>query len=430
MIVNCAGLTVGGPDVLAAANITGTYTLVRAMLLAETPARLVHLGSAAEYGRAEPGVPLSESAPPRPGAPYGATKLAGTRLVELGRAAGLDAVVLRVFNPVGAGAPESGLPGRVAAQLRRALAGDAEVRLGPLDAVRDFIDARDVAAAVLAAAHAPALPHAVLNIGSGTAMPARTLVKELIAVTGYAGPVHEDSAGLGAIRRPGLAAGRHRAWPAWTSTGGRAGTWRLRWTTCGRQAVRRRSTDRMQLDTPRLVVPAYFRPDLKPDDWELLAQHGPQVRLVILNMANGPGTGPDPAYAHALDRLRQAGVAIAGYVDTNYGQRQPREALAELEIVPEVVQRGRRVLRPGLHHRRAPRLLRRAVPGRPLRRCPGGDVQPRRASARGLRRARQPARHLRRPVAVLPSARRATVDAVPAGRQVLPRRVRGAAGEL
>jgi NDP-hexose 4-ketoreductase len=194
-IANCAGLTVGGPDVLAAANITGAYTLIRAMLLAETPARLVHLGSAAEYGGAEPGVPLCESAPPRPGAPYGVTKLAGTRLVELGRASGLDAVVLRVFNPVGAGAPETGLPGRVAVQLRRALAGEAEVRLGPLDAVRDFVDARDVAAAVLAAAGAPALPHAVLNIGSGTGVPVRTLVKELIAVTGYTGPVHEDSAG-------------------------------------------------------------------------------------------------------------------------------------------------------------------------------------------------------------------------------------------
>ncbi len=194
-IANCAGLTVGGPDVLATANITGTYTLVRAMLAAGTPARLVHLGSAAEYGGAEPGVALNESAPPRPGAPYGTTKLAGTRLVELSRAAGLDAVVLRVFNPVGAGAPESGLPGRVAAQLRRALDGGDQVRLGPLDAVRDFVDARDVADAVLAAAGAPGTPHAVLNIGSGTGVPARTLVKELIAVTGYAGPVHEDSVG-------------------------------------------------------------------------------------------------------------------------------------------------------------------------------------------------------------------------------------------
>jgi nucleoside-diphosphate-sugar epimerase len=194
-VASCAGATAGAPDALAAANITGPYTLVRAMQLAGTRARLVHLGSAAEYGGAEPPDPLDESAPPRPGAVYGVTKLAGTRLVELGRAAGLDAVVLRVFNPVGAGAPDGSLPGRVAAQLRRALASGADVRLGPLDAVRDFVDARDVAAAVLAAAAAPALPNAVINVGSGTGVPARALVKELIAVAGYDGPVHEDSAG-------------------------------------------------------------------------------------------------------------------------------------------------------------------------------------------------------------------------------------------
>jgi NDP-hexose 4-ketoreductase len=194
-VANCAGATSGPPDALAAANITGPATLVRAMQLAGTRARLVHLGSAAEYGGAEPPDPLGESAPPRPGAMYGVTKLAGTRLVELGRAAGLDAVVLRVFNPVGAGAPDGSLPGRVAAQLRRVLASGDDVRLGPLDAVRDFVDARDVAAAVLAAAAASALPHAVINIGSGTGVPARSLVKELVAVAGYDGPVHEDSAG-------------------------------------------------------------------------------------------------------------------------------------------------------------------------------------------------------------------------------------------
>jgi NDP-hexose 4-ketoreductase len=195
VVINCVGATVGGPDVLAAVNVTGTYALVRAMLDAGTPARLVHLGSAAEYGRVEPGVAVAESDPSRPVAAYGATKLAGTRLVELARATGLDAVVLRVFNPVGAGAPENGLPGRVAAELRRALASGTDVRLGSLDAVRDFVDARDVAAAVLAAAAAPVLPHAVLNVGSGDGVLARTLVKELISISKYAGPVHEDSPG-------------------------------------------------------------------------------------------------------------------------------------------------------------------------------------------------------------------------------------------
>jgi nucleoside-diphosphate-sugar epimerase len=106
-VVNCAGATAGTPETLTAANITGTYTLTKAMLLARRRSRLVHLGSAAEYGRAEPGVPVSEQVTPRPGAIYGATKLAGTRLVELAAAAGLDAVVLRVFNPIGPGAQQA-----------------------------------------------------------------------------------------------------------------------------------------------------------------------------------------------------------------------------------------------------------------------------------------------------------------------------------
>lgn len=194
-VINCAGATEGNPAVQAAANITATSSLVAAMLAAGAPGRLVHLGSAAEYGWTEPGSQVAESQPPQPAGLYGTTKLAGTRLVELGRAAGLLAVVLRVFNPVGSGAPEGGLPGRVAAQLRLARASGSDVRLGSLDAVRDFVDARDVADAVLAAAKIPALAHPVLNIASGTGVPARILVKELVAISGYTGTVHEDAAG-------------------------------------------------------------------------------------------------------------------------------------------------------------------------------------------------------------------------------------------
>lgn len=199
-VVNCAGAIVGDPDVLAAANINATHALVKAMFLAKMPARLVHLGSAAEYGRTVPGVPVTERTAPRPAAMYGITKLAGTRLVELAAATGLDGVVLRVFNPVGPGAPQSSLPGRLTAELRQALKHGTDVRLGPLDAVRDFVDARDVADAVLAAAAAPTLPRPVLNIGSGRGAPVRAMVKELIAISGYAGAVREGEAAPGLPR--------------------------------------------------------------------------------------------------------------------------------------------------------------------------------------------------------------------------------------
>ncbi len=193
VVINCAGAATGSSEVLAAANITAVHALVTAVLRA--PVRLVHIGSAAEYGGTEPGVSVTESAPPRPSSMYGVTKLAGTRLVELAHTAGLDAVSLRLFNVVGAGAPADGLPGHAAAQLRRALATGCQVRLGPLDGIRDFVDARDVADAVLAAAAAGTLPHRVINIGSGNGVPARVLVKELVAISGYDGIVHEDAPG-------------------------------------------------------------------------------------------------------------------------------------------------------------------------------------------------------------------------------------------
>lgn len=191
-VVNCAGAVSGSASTLASVNITGTYTLVRAMARAAPLARLIHLGSAAEYGRTEPGASVNERSPARPVGLYGVTKLAATQLVELARAAVPHAVVLRVFNPVGPGAPTVGLPGRLVAELRTALADGVGVRLGPLDAVRDFVDVRDVADAALAAATAPVLPHPVVNIGSGRGVPVRDLVNQLTMLSGYQGAVCED----------------------------------------------------------------------------------------------------------------------------------------------------------------------------------------------------------------------------------------------
>ena len=49
-----------------------------------------------------------------------------------------------------------------------------------------------------------------------------------------------------------------------------------------------------QAPPPRLVVPAYFHPAVHPGDWEWLAGHAERVRLVILNVRNGPGVNFDP----------------------------------------------------------------------------------------------------------------------------------------
>lgn len=81
---------------------------------------------------------------------------------------------------------------------------------------------------------------------------------------------------------------------------------------------------------PRLVVPAYFHPALCPDRWQWLADHAPRVRLVILNVASGPGEAAQAVFRAAADTLRGAGVGVIGYVDTDYGRRPERRVLADL----------------------------------------------------------------------------------------------------
>jgi nucleoside-diphosphate-sugar epimerase len=195
IVVNCAG-AVGGSDAeLTRANVTGPANLVSALARLLPATRLIHLGSAAEYGITEIGVPVSEDMAGEPVGPYGHSKLAGTRLVTLGREAGLDTLVLRVFNPIGPHAPAGSLPGRVVAELRRASAEGDDIRLGPLGSVRDFVDVRDIAEAVLASVNAPGLDQGVLNLASGAGTRIRSIVDELVDIAGFEGTVFESAAG-------------------------------------------------------------------------------------------------------------------------------------------------------------------------------------------------------------------------------------------
>ncbi|MER5793975.1 NAD(P)-dependent oxidoreductase [Streptomyces sp. NPDC001980] len=192
-VVNCAGATGGDPVALAEVNARGPAVLCAALRDAAPAARLVHLGSAAEYGPGVPDAPVTESAPTSPAGPYGATKLAGTAAVT---AAGLDAVVLRVGNPVGPGAPAASLPGRITALLREAGPDpEAVLRLGDLSAYRDFVDVRDVARAVVLAATARGPLPPVLNVGGGRAVPVRELVHALAGRAGFCGRIEESTTG-------------------------------------------------------------------------------------------------------------------------------------------------------------------------------------------------------------------------------------------
>ncbi|HEX7611814.1 MAG TPA: NAD-dependent epimerase/dehydratase family protein, partial [Candidatus Limnocylindrales bacterium] len=158
--------------------------------------RLVHIGSAAEYGPGTIDRPVVETTWPRPVSPYGIAKLAATHLVAASAAAGQDAVVLRVFNALGPAMPPGTLPSTALSRLTDAMMCSAShIEMGPLDAVRDFVDVRDIAAAVVAACRAPRLEAPVINVGSGTGHSARELVQALAERVGFAGEIGEAAAG-------------------------------------------------------------------------------------------------------------------------------------------------------------------------------------------------------------------------------------------
>jgi NDP-hexose 4-ketoreductase len=215
-VINCLGVTRGDTTEMVAGNVVSVVNLVRALAATRhAGVRLVHLGSAAEYGVVPWGRSVSEATPPNPVGRYGFTKLAGTEIL---RTSWLNAVVLRVFNPVGPGLPATTLPGRVAAELRRP---GAEIRVGSLVGYRDFVDVRDVADAAFAAACMPGPLPRVLNVGSGRATPIREVVHTLVRISGADRPIVEEPVEPGAAGSVGAdSAGTDSAGPG--AGGGRS----------------------------------------------------------------------------------------------------------------------------------------------------------------------------------------------------------------
>jgi nucleoside-diphosphate-sugar epimerase len=187
VVINCAGSTRGTARDLTRQNTVAVATVCEALRRSSVAARLVQIGCCSEYGPSPVGASTGEDAAPRPGGPYGVSKLAATELV-LG--SGLDAIVLRVFSPVGPGTPTGAPLGRIAEALRRAMQnGDHELRLGGLAVQRDFVDVRDVARAVHAASLSAA--QGVVNIGGGRAVRLRDMAAGLAHVAGFEGVLHE-----------------------------------------------------------------------------------------------------------------------------------------------------------------------------------------------------------------------------------------------
>ncbi|WP_327371090.1 NAD-dependent epimerase/dehydratase family protein [Streptomyces sp. NBC_01217] len=204
VVVNAAGRVWQGDEAeMTAGNADLVVRLTRALAGLPHPPRLIQLGTIHEYGAGTPSAGTREEQEPAPVTPYGRTKLLGTRTVLKAAADdGLDAVVLRVANVIGAGVPAGSLFGRVAAHLGEAARLQSpgekpdELRLPPLRAHRDLVDVYDAVDAVRAAATAPRadVSGQVINVGRGEAVPMHALIDRMVELSGVDLPVVEAAA--------------------------------------------------------------------------------------------------------------------------------------------------------------------------------------------------------------------------------------------
>ena len=171
-------------------NVEGTASLMNAVADAPGLDALVILGSSGSvYGEPE-SLPIRESDACNPADMYGLTKLAAEHVVRIhAERGGLPFVTARIFNVVGPGQSESHVCARLAAQLASVPASrHSALEVGALDTTRDFIDVRDVAAALLLLAQRGDGGN-VYNLASGRETPIHAILSELLRISGLNGQV-------------------------------------------------------------------------------------------------------------------------------------------------------------------------------------------------------------------------------------------------
>ncbi len=177
-------------------NVIGTINLLEAVRAAGHAPRVQVAGSSEEYGMVSAQeLPVVEDAPLRPLSPYAVAKVAQDRLAyQYYSSYGLPVVITRAFNTTGPGRPRTYVTSRFAREIARVEKGGKPVlRVGNLDAERDFTDVRDVVRAYWLVLRKGA-PGEAYNICSGQSHSIREVLALLLSMSSARITVREDPA--------------------------------------------------------------------------------------------------------------------------------------------------------------------------------------------------------------------------------------------
>jgi UDP-glucose 4-epimerase len=176
--------SVADPSFDASINVGGTLNVLEAACTTGVRRFVFCSTGGAIYGEGQgQQLPLTESAPLAPLAPYGQSKLAAEGYISLYRRLhGLSAVSLRLGNVYGPRQDPLGEAGVIAIFCGRLQAGERPTVFGDGRQTRDYIYVGDVVAALIAAASSDATGE--INIGTGVETDILTLVETLRSLSG------------------------------------------------------------------------------------------------------------------------------------------------------------------------------------------------------------------------------------------------------
>jgi len=176
-------------------NVRGQLNLFQGILHLGLRSRILVGGSADEYGMVHPEeLPIDEDTPLRPYNPYAVSKVVQDMLgYQYFASHGLHVVRVRPFNHIGPRQSAGFVTAAFAKQIAEAEVGRSPpvIKVGNLEAKRDFTDVRDMVVAYYLAL-SKGEPGEVYNIGSGIARSIREVLDILLRESKIELTVQED----------------------------------------------------------------------------------------------------------------------------------------------------------------------------------------------------------------------------------------------
>lgn len=184
VIINCAGVVGAGANFED--NVSISRNLLEGAAAVDGLKRFVMCGSAGEYGEVAPHeLPVKETQALAATNPYSVSKVHEEEFVKaFADNHNMDVVVARIFNPLGAKMASRFLTSGVLRQIEAIRTGEADhIEVGRLDALRDYVDVRDAAAAIGLLATSDTHNYREYNIGTGVSTSTRELIDLILRYT-------------------------------------------------------------------------------------------------------------------------------------------------------------------------------------------------------------------------------------------------------